>query len=117
MAVAADAVIRFAERHAELAEHMAAARNRSAAARPNWKKSRRSAAACPAHAPRNFREALQSYWFVHLGVVTELNTWDSFNPGHLDQHLYPFYQRDLDAGSLTARAGAGAARLLLGEVQ
>ena len=43
----------------------------------------------PAHAPRNFWEALQYYWFVHLGVTTELNPWDAFNPGRLDQHLYP----------------------------
>ena len=47
----------------------------------------------PAHAPSNFWEALQAYWFIHLGVVTELNTWDSFNPGHFDQHLYPFYRK------------------------
>jgi formate C-acetyltransferase len=38
---------------------------------------------------------------VHLGVVTELNTWDSFNPGHIDQHLYPFYQQGVDDGTLT----------------
>ncbi len=55
----------------------------------------------PAHAPRTFWEALQYYWFVHLGVVTELNPWDSFNPGRLDQHLYPFYQRELENGTLT----------------
>src|SRR3712207_7154828 len=46
--------------------------------------------------PRNFAEALQMYWFVHLGVITELNTWDSFCPGRLDQHLYPFYKREVD---------------------
>ncbi len=34
-------------------------------------------------------------------MITEQNTWDSFCPGHLDQHLYPFYRRDLDNGSLT----------------
>ena len=45
----------------------------------------------PGHAPRDFHEALQYYWFVHLGVTTELNTWDSFCPGHLDRHLLPFY--------------------------
>jgi pyruvate formate-lyase/glycerol dehydratase family glycyl radical enzyme len=44
---------------------------------------------------------LQSYWFVHLSVITELNTWDSFNPGRLDQHLLPFYQKGLEDGSLT----------------
>jgi trans-4-hydroxy-L-proline dehydratase len=45
----------------------------------------------PGNAPRDFHEALQYYWFVHLGVTTELNTWDSFSPGHLDRHLAPFY--------------------------
>ena len=55
----------------------------------------------PAHAPRNFWEALQYYWFVHLGVTTELNTWDAFCPGRLDQHLLPFYERGLADGSLT----------------
>jgi trans-4-hydroxy-L-proline dehydratase len=59
----------------------------------------------PAHAPRDFHEALQAYWFVHLGVITELNTWDSFSPGRLDQHLAPFYERDLAAGTLD-REGA-----------
>jgi trans-4-hydroxy-L-proline dehydratase len=55
----------------------------------------------PANAPKTFWEALQYYWFVHLGVITELNTWDSFNPGRLDQHLYPFYKRDIECGLLT----------------
>jgi pyruvate-formate lyase len=59
----------------------------------------------PARTPRNFREALQYYWFVHLGVITELNPWDAFNPGRLDQHLFPFYRREIEAGTLT-REGA-----------
>jgi len=54
----------------------------------------------PENAPKTFWEALQYYWFVHLGVITELNTWDSFNPGRLDQHLYPFYKRDIESGLL-----------------
>ena len=41
------------------------------------------------------------YWFVHLGVVIELNEWDSLNPGRIDQYLYPFYRRDIDSGRLT----------------
>jgi len=44
---------------------------------------------------------LQAYWFIHIGVITELNTWDSFNPGRLDQHLYPFYKSEIDAGTIT----------------
>jgi formate C-acetyltransferase len=55
----------------------------------------------PAYAPRTFREALQYYWFVHLGVTIELNPWDAFNPGRLDQHLAPFYEREVAAGTLT----------------
>ena len=55
----------------------------------------------PGNAPRNFWEALQTYWFVHLGVITELNTWDAFCPGRLDQHLYPFYKKEIEAGTLT----------------
>jgi formate C-acetyltransferase len=54
----------------------------------------------PAHAPRDFWEALQTYWFLHLGTITELNGWDAMNPGHLDQHLRPFYERDLEASNL-----------------
>jgi formate C-acetyltransferase len=59
----------------------------------------------PARAPETFWEALQYYWFVHIGVITELNPWDAFNPGRLDQHLYPFYRREIDAGTLD-REGA-----------
>jgi formate C-acetyltransferase len=99
MAIAADAVIRFAKRHAERAEQMAAAESNPA----RRAELEQIAAVCrrvPAHAPRDFREALQCYWFVHLGVITELNTWDSFSPGRLDQHLYPFYQEGLAGGTL-----------------
>jgi len=55
----------------------------------------------PAYAPRTFHEALQMYWFIHVGVISELNVWDSYNPGRLDQHLYPFYKKELEAGTLT----------------
>jgi formate C-acetyltransferase len=96
MDIACDAAIIFAERHADLAEKMAATE-----AEPGRKEElERIAEICrrvPAHAPRNFWEALQMYWFVHLGTITELNGWDAMSPGHLDQHLYPFYEKDLAA--------------------
>ena len=100
MDIACDAAIIFAERHADLA----------------WEKAKtepdparkaellRIAEVCrhvPAHAPRDFREALQMYWFVHLGTITELNGWDAMPPGHLDQHLAPFYEKGLADGTLT----------------
>lgn len=55
----------------------------------------------PASAPETFWEALQTYWFVHIGVITEYNTWDSFNPGRLDQHLFSFYKKEIEEGTLT----------------
>lgn len=55
----------------------------------------------PAHAPRTFRQAVQMYWFTHIGVTVEMNNWDAYSPGKLDQHLEPFYRRDLEEGRLT----------------
>jgi formate C-acetyltransferase len=100
MAVSADAVIAFARRHAAKARELAKAEKDSA----RKKELERIAEVCdwvPANAPRNFWEALQYYWFVHLAVITEYNTWDSFNPGRLDQHLWPFYEKGLADGTLT----------------
>ena len=100
MEIAADAVIRFAERHAARAEDLARTEN-DPVRREELRKIAEVCRQVPAHAPRNFWEALQAYWFTHLGVVTELNTWDSFCPGRFDQHLFPFYRHDIDAGALT----------------
>ena len=100
MAVSCDAVIVFAERHAELAEQMAATESNP----QRVAELKQIAEVCrhvPAHAPRNFWEAIQIYWFVHLGTITELNGWDAMNPGHFDQHLRPFYENDVAAGKLT----------------
>lgn len=100
MDIACDAVILYAERHADLAERLAAAEG-DATRRAELLQIARVCRWVPAHAPRTFWEALQTYWFVHLGVITELNGWDAFNPGHLDQHLGPFYEADIASGVLT----------------
>jgi trans-4-hydroxy-L-proline dehydratase len=99
MDIACDAIILFARRHAELANKMAM---RETDPRRHQELGQ-IAEICrwvPARAPRTFREAIQMYWFVHLGVITELNGWDCFNPGHLDQHLFPFYAQEVEAGLL-----------------
>jgi len=100
MAVAAGALVRFAERHAGRARALAAAEP-DAVRQGELLEIARVCERVPAHAPRTFREAIQYYWFVHLGVTTELNTWDAFSPGRLDQHLWPFYQAGLADGTLT----------------
>jgi formate C-acetyltransferase len=100
MSISCDAVIIFAERHAEMAEEQA--KNE-----PNQKRVKelhKIAEVCrwvPAKAPRNFWEAVQMYWFVHLGTITELNGWDAMNPGHFDQHLAPFYEKEMNNGTLS----------------
>ena len=98
MALSCDAVMRWAERYAELAE--AEAGKAEPGRRAELLKLADVCRHVPAHAPRDFQEALQYYWFCHLSVITELNGWDAYSPGHLDQHLWPFYQRGLADGSL-----------------
>ena len=103
MSISCDAVVAFAERHAKLAEEKAAAETD-----PKRKAELlKIADVChrvPAHAPRDFWEAVQMYWFVHLGTITELNGWDAMSPGHLDQHLAPFYAKGIADGTLTREA-------------
>ena len=100
MAISCDAAILFAERHAELAEQMAA-KESDPRRKTELEKIADVCRWVPAHAPRDLWEAIQMYWFVHLGTVTELNGWDSMNPGHIDQHLFPFYQKGIREGTLT----------------
>ncbi|MFB3852795.1 MAG: trans-4-hydroxy-L-proline dehydratase [Vicinamibacterales bacterium] len=103
MRIAADAVIHYARRHADLARAMAEVEP-DPARRAELEEIARVCSRVPEHPARSFWEALQSYWFVHLGVITELNTWDSFCPGRLDQHLFPYYRREVEAGTLTREA-------------
>ncbi|MEN6561511.1 MAG: trans-4-hydroxy-L-proline dehydratase [Acidobacteriota bacterium] len=100
MAVTCDALIAFARRHADKARELAKL-ERDGVRRGELERIAEICGRVPAEAPRDFWEALQTYWFVHLGVITEYNTWDSFNPGRLDQHLWPFYEKGLADGTLT----------------
>ncbi|MEM2058402.1 MAG: glycyl radical protein [Thermoproteota archaeon] len=100
MEIVADAIVRYAERYAEKLEKMAKEEENE----QRREELRQMAEICrwvPAHPPRTFWEALQHYWFIHVGITYETNPWDSFTPGRLDQHLYPFYERDIKEGRLT----------------
>lgn len=100
MSISCDAAILFAERHADLAEQMALT-EQNPVRRAELLKIAEVCRRVPAHAPRTYQEAIQAYWFVHLGTITELNGWDAMNPGHFDQHLTPFYEKELREGTLT----------------
>ena len=100
MRIACEAVMILGRRYEALAREMAAAETD-----PQWKADlltiAENCAVVPAHKPQTFHQALQMYWFVHLAVTSELNPWDSYSPGRLDQHVYPFYRDDVAAGRLT----------------
>lgn len=97
MDIACDAIIIYAQRYAKYARELA--QNESD---ENRKKELLLIAdnceVVPMNKPNTYHQALQMYWFVHIGVTTELNIWDAFSPGRLDQHLYPFYKDDLKNG-------------------
>ena len=99
MDICCDAIITLGERYASYARELAKAETDPA----RKEELLQIAANCdvvPAHKPKTYWQAIQMYWFVHLGVTTELNPWDAYSPGRLDQHLYPFYEKDVEAGDL-----------------
>lgn len=100
MDIACDAAIIFAERHAELALQMAG-EEKDDKRKQELKKIAEICKKIPAHRPETFHEAIQMYWFVHLGTITELNGWDAMTPGHIDHHLAPYYEKETAAGTLT----------------
>ncbi|MCF8223858.1 MAG: glycyl radical protein [Bacteroidales bacterium] len=100
MDVACDAIIMYAERNADELERLASG-TEDQKRKGELIEMARICRKVPANAPETFHEMLQHYWFIHLGVVTELNPWDSFNPGRLDQHLYPVFRKDIEKGNLT----------------
>lgn len=100
MGIACDAVMILGERYAKYAKELAQ-KETDAARKQELIEISEVCSHVPAHAPRTFREALQMYWFVHLCVISELNPWDAYNPGRLDQHLYPFYKSEVEEGTLT----------------
>ena len=99
MDISCDAVLILGERYHELALEMAEKEGDE-----TRKKELLQIAAnlevVPAHKPQTYWQAIQLYWFTHLAVTTELNPWDAFSPGRLDQHLNPYYERDVEAGIL-----------------
>lgn len=100
MEIVCDAMVAYAERHARELEKLAG-QEADPKRRTELLQMAQVCRRVPANAPQTVQEALQHYWFIHLGVVTELNPWDSFNPGRLDQSLYPLYKKQIEEGSVT----------------
>lgn len=100
--IACRGVIRYAQRHAELAEAMAERENNAA----RKAELLRIADVCrkvPGNPPESFREAIQMVWFIHLMPFIETNsTGNGF--GRFDQYMYPYYAKDVEAGAITDEA-------------
>lgn len=99
MDICCDAVIILGERYHEMAVEKAAAET-NPKRKAELEQIAKNLEVVPAHKPQTFWQAIQLYWFTHLAVTTELNPWDAFSPGRLDQHLNPYYEADVEAGIL-----------------
>ena len=99
MDISCDAVIILGERYRELALTMAG-KEADETRKAELMQIAANLEVVPAHKPQTYWQAIQLYWFTHLAVTTELNPWDAFSPGRLDQHLNPYYERDVEAGIL-----------------
>ncbi|MFA4916838.1 MAG: pyruvate formate lyase family protein [Syntrophales bacterium] len=94
-----NAVVNWAHRYAALAREMAAKESD-----PERKKELKNIAKIcdwvPENPVRNFREAVQSYWFAHCAAYIETCTW-AMPPARFPQYMYPFYKKDKEAGKIT----------------
>ncbi|WP_346961974.1 trans-4-hydroxy-L-proline dehydratase [Clostridium sp.] len=95
MSISCDAIMILGERYAKYARELAS-KEIDEERKKELLQIAENCDVVPAHAPRTYWQAIQMYWFVHLGVTTELNPWDAYSPGRLDQHLNPFYERDIE---------------------
>lgn len=103
MAICCDAIITYGARYARYARELAD-RETDPAKQADLLAIAANCEVVPAHKPETFAQAVQMYWFVHIGVTTEINPWDALSPGRLDQHLYPFYKKGIEDGTLTRDA-------------
>lgn len=100
MDIAADAILIYARRYASKLEELAKIEP-DAKRRKELEQMAEICNRVPAHSPTTFWEALQHYWFVHIGVTYETNPWDSFTPGRLDQYAFSLYKNDIEDGAIT----------------
>lgn len=102
-----DALLIVCEGMETLAERYAIEAERLAALEGDGRRKaelREIAAVCrqvPAYPARTFREAMQSFYFYQICIFMEQNA-AAYNPGRMDQYLYPYYKADLEAGRITA---------------
>jgi len=99
MVIICDAIICWANRHADLAEEMAE-RESDPRRREELKLIAANCRRVPEHPARTFHEAVQSQWFTQMFSRLEQKTGTIISNGRMDQYFYPYYKRDVEEGIL-----------------
>lgn len=97
--ITCEAVIAWANRYAALLEEM----SEKEAAPQRKQELLQIAEICrrvPAKPARNFREAIQSFWFMHTAICIEAFQV-AISPGRFALYMYPFYRKDIESGAIT----------------
>ncbi len=97
--ISCNAVIDYSHRYAALAEEMASKESNAG----RKKELLTIAEICkkvPEHGAEGFQEACQAFWFVQQLLQLE-SSGHSISPGRFDQYMYPYYERDIQAGKIT----------------
>ena len=93
------AVIDYAGRYAKLAQEMAA-QTSDPVRKQELFVIAGNCSRVPAKGAQNFYEACQSFWFVQQLLQME-SSGHSISPGRFDQYMYPYYKKDMEAGTIT----------------
>ena len=93
------AVIDYAGRYAKLAREMAA-QTSDPVRKQELLVIAENCSRVPAKGAQNFYEACQSFWFVQQLLQME-SSGHSISPGRFDQYMYPYYKKDMEAGTIT----------------
>jgi pyruvate-formate lyase len=99
MVIGLEAVIAWSKRFAALASDLAA-KETDPTRKQELEEIAGHCAWVPENPARTFREALQSYWLIHL-VINFIDLPQVGSGIRLDQILHPFYERDLREGRIT----------------
>lgn len=97
--IACEGTLTFAERYAHEAERLAK-KESDPVRKKDLEKIAETCRWVPANPPRNFFEAIQSYWFTFLAGQIECGPIGN-SSGRFDQYMYPFYEKDRQEGTIT----------------
>ena len=97
--IVCDAIVLWAKRHADEARKVAE-KTDDPVRKAELLRMAANAERVPGEPARDFWEACQSQWFVQMFSRIEQKTGTTISNGRMDQYLYPYYQQDIENGSL-----------------